>query len=166
MVRFTKVKKVVNDEKFFTKALIEGSSIELARVKLDLRREKAGVLLLGTVNWRATFPSTAFDTGGWAEVTFELLRDGAVIYRIHQSAVQGENIGNLSSPPIQTVFRITTLRHFDTASVFGKPEKVRYALRATNIIMIDPIGDTPVVVTAHIGAVTFTAQEIEASIPE
>lgn len=173
MMEFTKVNKVVNNERNvllplpssappiispFPKALPEGRTVELARSTIKISDAPSGVLLLATVNWSAVFPSNTFTTGGWVEVTFELMRSGAVIYRIHQSAVQGENRGSEVLPTL-TVFRSSGLRHFDTAPVCDKTGRVTYTLRATNIVIVDPIGETDVVATANVGAVTLTLVE-------
>ncbi|MPM85603.1 hypothetical protein SDC9_132684 [bioreactor metagenome] len=179
MTEFSKVKKVNNSERNailssssvppvispFPKALSDGRTIELARVAIDLRREPSGVLVLANINWSASFPSGTYTTGGWAEITFELLRDGAIICQVHQSVVQGETDGVIL-PPTLTIFSIAALHHFDTAPLNEKTGKVIYILRATNIILVDPLGGNPVATTANVGAVTLTAQQIEACLPK
>lgn len=177
MIPFTKVEQVVTNERKavlpfpatvppivspFPVALTEGRTTELAQVVIDLRHDRDVVLLLAAVNWSATFPSTAFTVGGFVDVTFELLRDGAVIYRVIQSTVQGENTSGTS--PTLTVFNITGLSHLDTAPLTGKAGVVTYSLRATNINIVEPMGGTSVTVTAEVGAVTLTTQEIKACV--
>lgn len=180
MTEFAKVKKVLNSERNavlplpssnpsntspFPKVLPEGKTVELAHVTIKVGHDPSGVLLLANVNWSATFPGSAFTTGGWAEVTFEILRDGVVIYRVHPSAVQGENDGS-TAPPALTVFRITALRHVDTTPVCDKTGKVTYTLRATNIIIVDPVGETATTTKANVGAVMLTVKQIEACTPK
>lgn len=144
-----------------------GGTVELARLTIDLRRDRDAVLLLGTVNWSASFSAEIITRGGSADVTFELLRDGAVIYRVTQSAVQLE-VAALSRPvsAAAAVFQIASLRHLDTTPLTGKTNCVTYTLRATNIILVKPDSpDEQNTVTAEAGAVTLTAQEIEAPRP-
>lgn len=177
MIAFTKVKKVVNSERNpvlplpsskppyrspFPKVLPEGRTVELARATIKIGHEPSGVLLLANVNWSATFPGNAFTNGGWAEVTFEVLRDDTVIYRVHQSALQGENDGS-TAPPALTVFRSTSLRHVDSAC--AKTGKVTYILRAANIVKVDPVGETSVTARTNVGAVMLTVKQIEACTP-
>lgn len=180
MIPFTKVKRAVTYQRRslegtpnpllpfqsrFTKQLRSGTTVELAHLKVSLRNEKTGILLGGTVNWSTTFPGPASNTGGWAEITFELLRNKTVICRVHQTAVQSEINSDSRILPQITVFRIAGFRHFDTTSVFGKTETVRYALRATNIVTVDPAGENAIATTAKVGSVTLTAQLIEAGLP-
>lgn len=180
MISLTKIKRAVTYQRRFlegtpnplmpfqsrfTKQLRPGTTVEIAHLKVSLRNEKTGIILGGTVNWSTTFPGSASSSGGWAEITFELLRNKTVIYRIHQTAVQSEiNIDSGSFPQI-TVFKIAGFRHFDTTSIVGKTETVRYTLRATNIVTVDPAGANSIPTTAKGGAVTLTAQLIEADLP-
>lgn len=141
----------------FPKALHEGHTIDLAYITTKLRSEASDLLLLATVNWSVTFPGNA---GGWAEVTFEILRGKAVIYTVHQSVVQGENNGSVALP-LLTVFNIASLKHIDPAPLGNTSGKVTYRLKATNNIIFNPAG-AKVSAHANFGAVTFTAQEITA----
>lgn len=180
MVELAEVNKLINKERSpvlpllntippisspFPKALPRGKTVELARVTIDLKCKLSGVLLYADINWSACFPGNVFTIGGWAESTFEMLRDGVVICQVHQSAIQGETDSVTLSPTL-TVFRIAALRHLDTAPTHNKTGKVTYTLRATNIIAVDSQGETAEATKVHIGAATLTAQQIDACLPE
>lgn len=166
MVEFTKVRKVMNKERSSvlppSNSLPAGKTVELAKAKINLKHKPSGVLLYANVNWSATFNDSA--DGSWAETTFELLRDGSVIYHVHQSAIRGESKGAETSSA--TVFRNAVLRYFDTVPAIDKIGKVTYTLRATNIIVAALNGEHDATTTVNAGAVILTAQQIEACLPD
>lgn len=144
----------------FSKALRRGHTIELAHVSTTLGSESAGIFLSAAVNWSATFLGSNL-AGSWAEISFEILRGRKVIYTVHQSAIEGENVSGVEASKL-TVFNTASLLHFDETPICDNSGRVNYTLRATNIIIADPnYVKTRTRVSA--GAVTFVIQEIPGS---
>lgn len=181
MIKFTAVEQVVTDEESqllplpptappitspFPLSLASGATYDLAAVSLNLAGDRDGVLLFAAVNWSATFATAVTLVPGWVDVTFQLLRNGTLIYQVTESAVQTP-IGqqNLAvSFPGSTDFRAASLRYLDTAPTKACPGVLTYTLRATSIVFKDTtdIDNNTFPPTAAIGAVTLTAEEIEA----
>lgn len=153
----------------FPAPLVNGSMVDIASVTLDLSSNPDGVLLMGTVNWSATF---AFDTNtivlrnGFANVTFQLLRDGNVIYQVTQTIRQKDLDNTSTTPVVLTTFEIAKLLYIDGLPLSGTSGLTTYTLRATNINLLTPLfahngsGADPTV-TAAVGPVTLVAQEVE-----
>ncbi len=160
----------------FPTNLPNGGTINLALVNVRTGHDRDGVLLSAVVNWSATFtpptPTAVLNVPGFANVTFELLRNGVVIYRVDQTTVQA------ATPLVQPVFPFTTvstfgiasLLHFDfTPLVFDSTiacchsEFTVYTLRATNIVLTAPqVAAGTATTTAAAGAVTLVAEIVEA----
>jgi len=142
-----------------------GSTVDLASIALDLTGDWDAVLLQAVVNWQALFSSpTQVSTAvsGSAEITFELLRDGEVIYRLTQSAVQ---IAASRQPTEGETNKIATLLHLDTQPLSGLSGQVTYTLRATNIVRTRPTGDNQTgFVLFEALAVSFIAQQVAGNI--
>jgi hypothetical protein len=132
------------------------------------------VLLNAVVNWSATFtPSsvTTLNVPGYADITFEILRNDIVIYRVGQTATQKGF--PLVQPAFQfsrptSTFEIASLLYFDTTPIFCNEkidfaERNTYTLAATNINLIAPqVSIIPATTSAAVGAVTLVATEVEA----
>lgn len=121
-----------------------------------------GVILNAVVNWSATFtPSTTattLTTPGFADVTFELLRNGQVVYRVSQTVMQKEIpiIGNFTTAT--TTLTTTELLHVNIP-VHGSNT---YILRANNIVLTAPVLASGTAITsAAVGAVTLIATGTE-----
>lgn len=143
--------------------LPNGSTVDLGSIAIDLTGDLDGVLLQAVVNWDANFnaPDRTIRTGS-ADITFELLRDGNVIYRVNQTAIEKE------ASVVETfgdTFKVATLIHLDTEPLTGLTGQVAYTLRATNIVLVPPVGEEDTgAVSARVGAVTFVVQEVEGTI--
>jgi len=201
MIRFGKIKRIIFDESSsvlppppttfpftspFDVTLPNGGAVNLAVLNIDAHPQH-GVLLNAVVNWSATFtpPATpsVLNLTGFADVTFELLLNGSVIYRVSQSAVQ--KAIPLSQPTFlfaiaSTTYEIASLLHFDTTPAdFNIGCKLgsnigcnigcncsginTYTLRATNIFLVPPQVSTGIATTsAVVGAVTLVAEKVNA----
>lgn len=154
----------------FTIDLSNGSTVNLAAITLSAERP-VGVLLNAVVNWSSTFtpPSTTATlvVPGFAAVTFEFLRNGVVVYRVTQTAVQNSFFTQpAGTTTALTTYQIAALLHFDTTSVdqhVCNKSKTRinvYTLRATNILLAAPQVSTGAAITsASVGSVTFVAEK-------
>lgn len=184
-MKFGEIKRVVFDESNqnlppppitaplttpFTTTISNGGTTNIAVVSLKAKRP-VGVLLNAVVNWSATFtpPSTTATlvVPGLASITFEILRNGAVLYRVSQTAIQNAFFTRPdgTTTPL-TVYQIATLLHFDTALDApqfcneGSPQLDVYLLRATNVLLVAPqVSAGTAVTTAAVGAVTFIAEK-------
>jgi len=149
--------------------LVNGGTVNLATIDACLRCHCDIVSLSAVINWSATFSppssvstSSLLNTPGYADVTFEFLRNGIVIYRVTQTSVQKGM--PLNQPAVLFTLAIPT---YEIASMLfldltpirysGHPEPNVYTLRATNISLIPPqisiVGGATT--TAEVGAVTF-----------
>ncbi len=167
-----KIKHVVGTEKnavlplppiAFPISLPHGVTVNLASLTFDCHNLDAAILQ-AVVNWSATFtpPSTAsvLTTPGYADVAFELLLNGDVIYRVIQTATQKgiPIIGNFITAT--TTYQIASLLHF-AIPVYGH-ERNNYTLRATNIVLTAPVLAAGLATTtAAAGAVTLVAKELD-----
>ncbi|NLP42772.1 MAG: hypothetical protein GX348_11455 [Veillonellaceae bacterium] len=152
----------------FSTVLVEGGTVDLATVKLDLSNGFGGVLLQGEVNWSAAFtipPSEELDENGFAEVTFQLVREGEVIYQVTQTLRQ-KDFGVAAVTQTTTTYEVASLLYFDNNSLLSQDKEITYTLRAADIALFTQTGvfsgDEVPVVTAAAGAVTLIAQETEA----
>jgi len=114
--------------------------INLASAALTLDPGTAKVWMNGTAGWYATFSAT-----GVAEATFQILRDGVVIYETSQSV----NSPTAVAAPV-AVHNVAWCEHVDTLPL-AYPTRVTYTLRA--------YASVTGVFTA--GPVTFSLAEIE-----
>jgi hypothetical protein len=132
-------------------------------------RDRNAFLIHALVDWSVTFTGLAIpvfiDVPGFAQVTFELLRDGGPIFSVTETANQAAPaILQLFVGPT-TTFVKTTLLHLDTTSIGGASTPLStFTLRATNVILTAPIFDAiaAATVTAAAGATTLVVEEIEA----
>ncbi len=147
-----------------------GGTVELCRIVVPEERGSRAVLLNAVVNWRATFTGlttpVAIAVPGFVRVSFELLRNGGVVYRVIETANQAAPtiIGSFIGPT--TTFVTTALLHLDAASLCGNScagSPALYTLRATNIIFAPPLfGGVPAAtVSAAAGAVTLAFEAVE-----
>jgi len=183
MIKFTTVEQVVTKEKNellplppatppitspFPLELENGATYDLATVTIDLRGDRDGVLLLAAINWSVAFAPSVALIPGWINVTFQLLRNDLLIYEVTESALQapiGQQTPALAVPGM-TDFRIASLRFLDMAPALACPGRLQYTLRATNIMITATTAvdgeEPPPPPLAQIGAVTLTAEEVEA----
>lgn len=169
-----KVERVIIDEIIaplpatipFATPLLEGDTLELARVDVQVGGDKDGILLLAVVNWglRVTSDNVAADviSSGYANVTFELLCNGAVIYRTMQTAVQ-TFISDTQKPTEMTTFEIADISYLDIISGRTNPGINTYVLQATDITIIGPNVNSGSIVSASVsvGPVTLAAEDID-----
>lgn len=154
----------------FPTSLPAGGTVELCTVFVPDDCEPNAFLLSAVVNWSVTFTGLAsplvITSPGSAQITFEILRDGIVIYRVIETASQiGANTAIVFVGPT-TTFTTTSLLHLDTASLWQgccNPFPTTYTLRATGIILTPPLSVATVAatVTAAAGAVTLVAEEVD-----
>ncbi|MDF2571909.1 MAG: hypothetical protein K0R55_3513 [Sporomusa sp.] len=157
----------------FAISLTNGSTVNLATVTLTADRP-VGVLLNAVVNWSSAFnPPSSTATlvvPGFADITFEILRNGVVIYRVTQTAIQNAFFTQpIGTTTVLTTYQIATLLFFDTPPVVqqfcneGAPQLNVYTLRATNILLVAPqVSSETATTTAAIGAITFIAEKVKA----
>lgn len=151
----------------FPIALTNGGTIDLATINACVKNECDAVLLSAVINWSATFippssvsTSSILNTPGYANVTFEFLTNGVVIYRVTQTAAQmGFPINQptvLFTLAVPT-YEIASMLFLDTTSFCCKQQKMNnYTLRATNITLVSPaVATGGASTTANVGAVTF-----------
>ena len=153
--------------------LTSGGTIDpLAIIRFNIKHRQNSVLLSGVINWSATFtpPATpsALNVPGFVDVTFEILRDGIVLYTVTQTAVQkGAPVNQefLFTTAVPT-FELAALLHLDNrtlSSICDNSREFIYTLRATNVLLAAPQVDAGVAtVTAAVGGVTLVAQEFAA----
>lgn len=102
--------------------LPEGGIIELATLGINLGDDKDGILLMAAVNWSVTFDFVpvvdfAIIQPHIANITFELLRDSEVIYRITQSATQSiVPLARTGQRVTSTTYELVALLYFDPAA--------------------------------------------------
>jgi len=150
--------------------LTNGGTVNLAMINLNqthhgMKQNCDGALLHAVINWSATFTpppsisaSSILNTAGYANVTFEFLKNGAVIYRVTQSATQHAIPLNqptfLFTTAIPT-YEIASMLFFNTDRCPCSKSAI-YILRATNILLVAPqISVGGATTTAAVGAVTF-----------
>lgn len=168
------VKRIIVDQSIaplpatipLTTPLPEGEMVELARIDVGADCEKDGILLTVVANWGIRVTSNneivSISSSGSANVTFELLRNETVIYRITQTAVQ--TFLNKSEGPVETAtFEIADIRYLDFSTRAIKPGSNTYFLRVANITIIEPVisNGASVLTTASVGPVTFVAEVID-----
>ncbi|MBP2654078.1 MAG: hypothetical protein H6Q73_1647 [Firmicutes bacterium] len=151
----------------FPITITTGETINLALINVPVGSEPDGILLNAIVNWSATFTpttaSTTINTPGYADATFELLRNGILITRITQTAAQKGIPLNSSldfSTPIPT-YEIASIMFFDTKAISCKTNI--YTLRITNISLVAPLVASGTATTsAQIGAICLIGQRVNA----
>lgn len=147
----------------FPVELVHDSMIELASVTLSCAMY--AVVLQAAVNWNAAFtipPPVGLGENGFVEVTFQILRDGQVIYQVAQTIRQKDfELGEQGQTNI--TYEVAPLLHLDPPSLSCMGGMVTYTLRATDIALFTQTGvfteGTPSV-RAAVGAATFIAQEV------
>jgi hypothetical protein len=147
-----------------------GNTLPLATLPIPVRH--AAYLVRAVINWDATFtPLVTLEDGlsapGFAQVQFQILRDGTPLESVTQTAGQiGATIG-LEFTSATSTYAIATLQVLDTQSLCscaGTPISI-FELRATNIILQAPLDETSTTdgtTTAAVGLLSLTVKEIEA----
>ena len=144
--------------------------INLNNVEHSIKHDSTGILLTAVINWSATFTppssistSSILNTTGYANITFEFLRNQSVVYRVTQTAVQKG--APLNQP---TVLFTTTVPTYEIASMLFwdpvrcPPNATIYTLRASNVLLVAPqISTGGATTTAAVGATTFVASIIK-----
>jgi hypothetical protein len=152
----------------FPVPLTNGATVDLATIDACVKNDCDIVLLSAVINWSATFiPPSSISTSsilnnpGYANVTFEFLTNGVVIYRVTQTTAQkGFPINQptvLFTLAIPT-YEIASMLFLDTTPLCCNrhPQFNSYTLRATNITLVSPVVSTGgATTTAAVGAVTF-----------
>ncbi|HBS58251.1 MAG TPA: hypothetical protein DEA44_03180 [Firmicutes bacterium] len=159
----------------FATSLPVGGTVPLASIAVPVGRDRDAFLVRATMNWNATFTpllSLLTLTGlGFAQVTFELLRDGVVIGRVTDTINQPD--GSIGAVVATTTvgFDTTTVEVLDTSSITGAVASGAIAifeLRATNIVAVGPVNVLGTVtvplatVTLAAALTTLVIEEIEA----
>lgn len=186
MVTFGEVEKVhvcqqnVTALPPFTTQLPVGSTVPLCSVTVPLCRDRGrdrdAFLVRAVVNWSATFDPIitilALTGLGFAQVTFEVLRDGVVIGRVTQTINQPNGVIGILDLPFEdavTGFNIATIEVLDTTSLIGCAGPIAvFELRATNIIVVEPINALGTVITIladvfiNAGLISLVVEEIDA----
>lgn len=147
----------------FTTTLPAGGTVSLCSIAVPARR--AGYLVRAVVNWSATFTPPVFTvvptiiTSGFAQITFEILRDGGPIARVFQTAFSP--VGAFPTPA--TTFEIATLQILDTQSLSGITNPISlFEVRATNIILVPPLLNVGLAsASAAAGLVSLVVEEID-----
>lgn len=178
-IKFTEIERVFVSEtpdpvtaSPFSTILNNGSNLDLASITIDANCDKNGILLFGVVNWSITvtplIDSVAIAIPAYGQISFDILLNGIVIYRVTQTAAQfGFPITGVFGIP-STTYNIATLLHFDTSALTAFTTSLvnTYTLRASNIILTPPLlsigGLTAGGITAAAGPVTFLAEKVEA----
>lgn len=145
----------------FPTSLSSSDIINLASLTFEIHGLE-GVILNAVVNWSATFtPSataTTLVTPGFADVTFEFLRNGQVIYRVSQTVMQKGIPLSGDFTAATTTLTTTALLHFNIATHGSHT----YTLRANNIVLTAPVLASGTATTsAAVGAVTLIAEGVE-----
>ncbi|MBP2664164.1 MAG: hypothetical protein H6Q71_2112 [Firmicutes bacterium] len=148
-----------------------GGTVSLATLAIPVRH--AAYLVRAVINWGATFTPLASQTPltapGFAQVQFQIVRDGTPIELVTQTAGQtGFGIG-LAFTTATSTYEIAAMQILGTGSLcscVGNPIST-FELRATNIILQAPLNITGTVSTAigtpaaAVGLVSLTIEEIE-----
>ncbi|VBB05188.1 Hypothetical protein LUCI_0395 [Lucifera butyrica] len=154
----------------FPTTLPAGGTVPLCSIIVCSHR--AAYLVRAIINWSATFTplasALALTSGGFAQVEFDLLRDGVVIERVFQTAPQvGFGVG-IPFTTASTTFEIAAMQILDTSSLVSDPPLSVFELRATNVILTPPLSTVGTVITpvgtttAAVGAVSLVVEQIEA----
>lgn len=148
--------------------LPNGEVVNLAAIEACVNSHCDIVSLSAVINWSATFfppsgvsSSTILNNPGYANVTFEFLRNGVIIYRVNQTA--GQNGFPINQPTALftlavPTFEIASMLFLDTTPLCNnRHQKANtYILRANNIILVPPaFTASGATTTAQVGAVTF-----------
>lgn len=145
----------------FPTSLSSHDIVNLASINFKIH-DLDGVIVQAVVNWSATFTPSATATvltiPGFADVTFEILLNGQVVYRVSQSVMQKEIPLSGNFTAATTTEATTSLLHFNV-SVHGANT---YTLRANNIVLTAPVLASGTATTsAAVGAVTLIAEGVE-----
>lgn len=158
----------------FPTILPAGGTVPLCSITVPVGRDRDAFLVRAVINWSATFTplvSLLTLTGlGFAQVTFEIARDGVPIARVTQTVNQPDGTIGVILGTAVTGFNIATAEVLDTTSLtsgVSGPISV-FELRATNIIAVAPVNvlGTVIVplatVTINAGLISLVVEEIEA----
>ena len=160
----------------FTTTLPDNGTVTLCSLNVPACR--SAYLVRAVINWSVAFRPflslIVLSTPGFAQVQFEILKDGGPIARVTQSLGQlGFTIGDLFNREAEN-FGVATLQVLDTSSLAcGVTNPISdFEVRATNITLtaplsvngttIIPLGD----ITSAVGLVSLVVEEVEAHRPE
>ncbi|MBP2646213.1 MAG: hypothetical protein H6Q75_1653 [Firmicutes bacterium] len=150
--------------------LSTGETLNLALINVPAVPRGWDVLLSSVINWSATFtpPETAttLTIPGYVDATFELLRNGIILTRLTQTAVQKATPLNTSTDFTTAVptYEIASLLHVDTNPVLCQTNT--YTLRVTNLSLVAPVVTSgTATTTAQIGSIHFVAKPVIAARP-
>ena len=148
--------------------LPNGGVVNLATIEACINSNCDIASLSAVINWSASFfppsgvsTSTILNNPGYANVTFEFLRNGVVIYRVNQT------IGQVGFPINQPTvlftlavptYEIASMLFLDTTPLCNNRhlKANTYLLRANNITLVPPAFTAGgAATTAQVGAVTF-----------
>lgn len=169
--RIFKCETNINQTPPFTTTLPDNGTVTLCSLNVPTCRN--AYLVRAVINWSVEFRPflslIILSTPGFAQVQFEILRDGGPIARVTQSLGQlGYTIGDIFNTEAAN-FGIATLQVLDTSSLaFNISNQIStFEVRATNVILtaplsvngttIIPLGD----ITSAVGAVSLIVEEVE-----
>ena len=156
----------------FTTTLPDNGTVTLCSVSTPA--DRSAYLVRAVINWSVAFRPflslIVLSTPGFAQVQFEILKDGGPIARVTQSLGQlGFTIGDIFNTEAEN-FGVATLQVLDTSSLScGITNPITtFEVRATNITLtaplsvngttIIPLGD----ITSAVGLVSLVVEEVEA----
>lgn len=158
----------------FTTTFPNSGTVTLGTITIPNCRDV--YLVRGVVNWSVNFkpiiPAIGLvflSTPGYAQIQFEILKDGGPIAIVTQSLGQlGFTIGDIFNTNASN-FGVATLQIVDTSSLTGgiTSPLSTYQIRATNIILSAPlsINGTTIIplgtITAAAGLVSLVVEEVE-----
>jgi hypothetical protein len=156
----------------FSFELLNATTVNLATIDACVRDDDEVVALSAVINWSATFIPPAsistisiLNTPGYADVTFEFLRNGVVIYRVTQTAAQ--KAIPLNQPTVIftsaiPTYEIASMLFFDRIPICDSRHRKHsiYTVRATNIALVAPqvLVTGGASTTAEVGAITFVVK--------
>lgn len=154
----------------FITPLVSGAT--LCSIVVPTRR--AGYLVRAVVNWSVTFTPLLvpipLTVPGFAQVTFQIFKDGGPIAIVTDSAGQQGFSVDITVPfsTASSTFETTAIQILDTSSVFSVTNPISlFELRATNVVLSPPLNVLGTVVTlagsasAAQGLVSLVVEEID-----
>lgn len=155
----------------FTTTLPDNGTVTLCSLTVPTCRD--GYLVRAVINWSVTFRPflslIVLSSPGFAQVQFEILKDGGPIARVTQSLGQlGFTIGDIFNTEASN-FGVAALQVLDTSSLCGFTNPLTtFEIRATNIVLtaplsidgttIIPLGD----IVSAVGLVSLIVEQVDA----
>jgi len=150
----------------FPISLSTGETINLALINIPASTKPIGILLTAVVNWSATFTppstSTTLSTPGYADATFELLRNGVIINRLTQTVVQkGTPLStSLDFAIAVPTYELMALSFVDLSLLLCHTNT--YTLRVTNLALVDPVvASGTATTTAQVGSISLVGRSFK-----